>query len=144
MEQGDVPAMALYALGIKPLINHLDNIVNSDECAQCWFADDSSAAGKLKEIRKWWDELHSSGPKYGYYPLPRKTVLIVKEELVDEAKRIFENTGITISSTGERHMGAWVGSQAHKEKYVSDKVDKWIVDVEELARLKPQSTSLKI
>ena len=53
-------------------------------------------------------------------------MLIVKEELVDEAKRIFENTGITISSTGERHMGAWVGSQAHKEKYVSDKVDKWV------------------
>ena len=32
-------------------------------------------------------------------------------------------------------MGAWVGSQAHKEKYVSDKVDKWVVDIEELARL---------
>ena len=105
--QGDVAAMALYALGIKPLIKHLDNIVNCDECAQCWFADDSSAAGKLKEIKKWCDELHCSGPKYRHYPLPCKTVLIVKEELVDEARKIFENTEITISSSGKRHMGAY-------------------------------------
>ena len=32
-------------------------------------------------------------------------------------------------------MGAWVGSQAHKEIYVSEKVAKWVKDVEELARL---------
>ena len=47
--------MALYALGIKPLINHLANSVNNEDCAQCWFADDSSSGGKLTEIRKWWD-----------------------------------------------------------------------------------------
>ena len=55
---------------------------------------------------------------------------------------MFENTEITISSTGERHMGAWVGSRAHKEKYVSDKVQKWIEDVEELlriAKIEPQA-----
>ena len=133
--QGDVTAMALYALGIKPLIDHLANTVDSADCAQCWFADDSSAGGKLAEIKKWWDELRSSGPKYGYFPLPRKTVLIVKEEFLDAATQMFENTEITISSTGERHMGAWVGSQAHKEKYVSDKVEKWVEDVEELSRI---------
>ena len=32
-------------------------------------------------------------------------------------------------------MGAWVGSRAHKEKYVGDKVEKWVEDVKELARL---------
>ena len=133
--QGDVTAMALYALGIKPLISHLHDVVDNENCAQCWFADDSSAAGKLTEIKKWWDELKSSGPKYGYHPLPKKTVLIVKEEHADEAREIFRNTKITISTTGERHMGAWAGSRAHKEKFVSDKIEKWIDDVEELARL---------
>ena len=108
--QGDVTAMPLYALGIKPLIDNLSNLVNAPECAQCWFADDSSAAGKLREVRKWWDELCRSGPKYGYYPLPRKTVLIVKEEYVDLSREIFQDTGVTISYTGERHMGAWVGT----------------------------------
>ena len=76
-----------------------------------------------------------SGPDYGYYPLPKKTVLIVKQDQIDEATRIFDGTGITISATGERHMGAWVGSTAHKEKYVSDKVSDWVRDVEELSRL---------
>ena len=51
--QGDVTAMALYALGIKPFINHLADSVNKDICAQCWFADDSSAGGKLSEIKHW-------------------------------------------------------------------------------------------
>ena len=133
--QGDVTAMALYAIGIKPLIDNLANCVNKETCAQCWFADDSSSGGKLTEVRKWWDELCNLGPKYGYFPLPKKTVLIVKEEYVAKSKEIFQGTGVTISSTGERHMGAWVGSEIHKEIYVQEKVNKWIKDVEELARL---------
>ena len=133
--QGDVTSMALYALGIKPLIDRLSNSVNSHECIQCWFADDSSSGGKLTEIKKWWDELYACGPKYGYYPLPRKTILIVKEEHRTKAEEIFKDTGILISSSGERHMGACVGSQAHKEKYVNEKVEKWVKDIEELARL---------
>ena len=133
--QGDVTAMALYALGIKPLINHLADYVNKENCAQCWFADDSSAGGKLSEIKHWWDELCKEGPKYGYVPLPKKTVLIVKKEFEELAKEIFHGSKVTISTTGERHMGACVGSQSHKQTYVSDKVNKWIEDVEELARL---------
>ena len=133
--QGDVTAMPKYAVGIKPLIDHLGSKINKDRCVQCWFADDSSAGGTLPEIRIWWDELCHAGPRYGYYPLPRKTILIVKEEFLPQAEEIFRGTGITISSSGERHMGAWVGSQAHKEIYVTEKVDKWIEDVEELARL---------
>ena len=50
--QGDVTAMPLYALGIKPLIDHLANAVNREDNAQCWFADDSSSCGKLIEIKK--------------------------------------------------------------------------------------------
>ena len=133
--QGDVTAMALYALGIKPLIDRLSNTVNKNDCIQCWFADDSSSGGKLTEIKKWWDELYSCGPQYGYHPLPHKTVLIVKQQHSEKAKEIFQNTRIEISTTGERHMGACVGSQAHKEKYVSEKVQKWVVDIEELARI---------
>ena len=64
--QGDVAAMAFYALGIKPLIDNLADSVNPDVCKQAWYADDSSAAGRLVEIRKWWDILCAAGPKYGY------------------------------------------------------------------------------
>ena len=25
---------------------------------QCWYADDSASAGKIREMRKWWDEMN--------------------------------------------------------------------------------------
>jgi hypothetical protein len=68
--QGDVAAMAFYGLGIQPLIKHLSSKVDKESCKQSWYADDSTAIGKLKEIRRWWDELSLTGPKYGYYPKP--------------------------------------------------------------------------
>ena len=128
-------AMPFYAIGIKPLIDDLRNTVNPNDCAQCWFADDSSAAGKLLEIKKWWDRLCVQGPKYGYFPLPRKTVLIVKEHMKEVAEEIFNGTGVTISTSGERHMGAVIGSPEFKEKYISEKVTKWVEDVNELSRI---------
>ena len=102
---------------------------------QAWYADDSSAAGKLIERRKWWDILCQAGPDYGYFPLARKTVLIVKAEYFQMAEEIFRGSGVKITKEGERHMGAVVGSEEFKESYVKEKIEKWIVDVEELARI---------
>ena len=48
--QADVTTMTLHALGIKLLIDHLANSINREDCAQGWFADDSSAGGQLTEI----------------------------------------------------------------------------------------------
>ena len=64
--QGDVAAMAMCAIGIRPLIDILQDKTDSSSCQQVWYADDSLAAGKLREMRKWWDVLTSTGPKYGY------------------------------------------------------------------------------
>ena len=133
--QGDVTAMALYALGIKPLIDDLRNTVNTDDCAQCWFADDSTAAGELLEIKKWWDRLGKQGPKYGYYPLPQKTVLIVKEHMKIYADQLFKGTGVKISTSGEKHLGATIGSKKFRKEYISKKVQSWIEDVQELSRI---------
>ena len=48
--------------------------------------------------------------------------------------------GLKITTQGERHMGAVVGSNAHKEEYVSNKVKKWVDDIEELtAKDEPQA-----
>ena len=62
--QGDVTAMAMYAIGIRPLVNILGEKTDSENCKQVWYADDSSAAGKLREMRKWWDILNAEGPKF--------------------------------------------------------------------------------
>ena len=133
--QGDVAAMAKYALGIKPLINHLGEKVDVNKCRQVWYADDSSAAGETFEMRKWWNELYQQGPHYGYFPLPLKTILIVKEQHAEKAREAFQGTDITITTSGERHLGAVIGSAAAKDEYVSKKVNKWVEDVHELSSI---------
>ena len=68
--QGDPTAMAAYALGLTPLLDHLQSLKRSVKHVA--FADDLTGAGKLKEIKIWWDTLIIEGPKYGYYPKPSK------------------------------------------------------------------------
>ena len=70
--QGDVAAMAFYALGIKPLVDDLATATKPSVCKQSWYADDSSAGGKIGGIKIWWDTLLEQGPKYGYYPKASK------------------------------------------------------------------------
>ena len=121
--QGDVPAMAMYAIGTKPLLDRLMNTVDPHLCKQVWYADDSSCGGKILEMRKWWDELNTVGKKYGYFPKPSKTIMIVKNpEMLQYAKEVFAGTEICIDVEGERHLGAVIGNLNFKEKYVEKKV----------------------
>ena len=134
--QGDVPAMAMYAIATKPLLDTLHGAVNKDKCKQAWYADDSSSAGKLQELRKWWDKLNASGPKYGYHPKATKTYLIIKDpELLDLATEAFRDTDVVITEEGEKHLGAVVGTPNFREQYVKDKVDKWVDDIKQLAKI---------
>ena len=52
--QRDPPAMAAYTLGLTTLLDHLQSVKSVKHAA---FADDLSGAGKLKEIKIWWDTL---------------------------------------------------------------------------------------
>ena len=133
--QGDVTAMALYALSIRPLIDNLGEVVDHEKCKQSWYADDSSAGGQLTEMKTWWDQLCTVGPKYGYYPQESKTILIVKERFQAKAKAIFGKSGIKISTRGERRMGAVIASERFKDGYVSKKVKKWDQDIEQLSNI---------
>ena len=133
--QGGVEAMDLYGLGISPLIDNLADTIDIEKCIQVWYADDSSTAGELEEMKKWWDTLCSSGPKYGYFPLASKTILIVKAEQKEKAIEVFGNSGVTITTEGERHMGAVIGSEEFKKQYVERKISKWIEDIEALANI---------
>ena len=78
-----------YALSTKPLIDHLRNIIK-----KVWFADDNAVhtGGKLKAVYKWWKELLQVGPKYGYFPNPSKSILVVKDlQLIDQVKAFLGN-----------------------------------------------------
>ena len=78
--QGDNLAMAMYSLSTRPLIELLAGVIADQDVFQTWFADDSSALGKLVAINIWWDTLCKPGPGFGYHPTPAKTILILKDE----------------------------------------------------------------
>ena len=137
--QGDAGAMGFYALGIKPLVDTLEDTIttsniSSTECKQSWYADDSSASGKLSSIKVWWDKLNEAGPKYGYFPNSSKTYLVVKHpDIAVQARILFAGTGVKITTDGRRYLGSAIGDVSFINSYVEEKVQKWIDDVTELS-----------
>ena len=55
--------------------------------------------------------------------------MIVKPELADEAKKMFENTNVQISTNGQRHLGAAIGTQEFIEAYAAQKIEKWVKEI---------------
>ena len=103
--QGDVAAMAFYALSIQPLTIKLASTVDPVAACQMWYADDATSVGKLTELKIWWEKLCEDGPSYGYYPNPSKTVLIIKDaSLQPTASCIFGNTGVKITVAFSRKV----------------------------------------
>ena len=47
--QGDPAAMAKYAIGTKPLLNSLSEVLDS-QSKQVWYADDSTVGGRLESM----------------------------------------------------------------------------------------------
>ena len=75
------------------------------------------------------------GPIYGYFPNAKKSVLLVKESLLEEANRVFEGTDVKVDTVGQRHLGAVIGTALFKSSYVKDKVKDWVASVDILPRL---------
>ena len=92
MTQGDPLSMPFYALSTMPLIDKLP----TDGVSQVWYADDAAAVGDLGRLRRWWDSLVSMGPSYGYFPNPKKSWLVTKDDLEMEATEIFDGCGINV------------------------------------------------
>ena len=107
--QGDPLAMLFYAVGVLPLIINL----KSNSWIQTWYADDSSCLGKLRSIHNWFNILITEGPKWGYYPEPGKSVLIVKEGMEQEANEIFQGSNIKIVNA-HPYLGGMIGPKQLK------------------------------
>lgn len=133
--QGDPVAMAMYSVATSPFIRTLSTKLDEDTI-QAWFADDSAGCGNLHAIKRWWDAICEIGPKYGYFPNPGKTVLIVKGAAnLELAEDMFKDTGVTVTVDGERHLGAVIGTKDFRESYVSKKVESWCQDIDELSQI---------
>ena len=79
--QDDPVLIAIYGIGVTPLINMLIDIPSNEYSANVnvmAYADDFSAAGNLRDLTRLWIVLTEIGPKFDYYPEPTKTWLVVK------------------------------------------------------------------
>ena len=52
-----------------------------------------------------------------------------------KAIELFGNTNVEITWQGQRHLGAVIGTGDFKNKYVTEKVDKWIEDITAIANI---------
>ena len=127
--QGDPAAMGMYALSVLPLIK--SSCAPDPSLLQAWYADDGTGVGKLEKLREWWENIKTTGPKYGYYANAKKTILVVKPEHEALAHTLFGNTGIEIQR-GSRHLGAAIGTQSFIHSYVEKKVSQWCTELETL------------
>lgn len=140
--QGCPVSMALYAIGVVPLINQCRHTAAMDCTAatQVWFADDIAAGGRLTALRQFWNILVQHGPAYGYFPKPSKTFLVVKPGCHADAEHIFSGTVVQITDNGpdlkhkagKRHLGAAVGSAEFVAAYLEEKVASWMKQVSQL------------
>ena len=87
--------MAIYALGITPLLAWLSRKSNEGNSASAFehiaFADDLNGIGTVESLKKWWSLLEGKGTKIDYYVNAKKSYLIVREKYKDKAKEIFED-----------------------------------------------------
>jgi hypothetical protein len=108
---------------------------SEEKTRQSAYADDLSGGGTLRELKRWWDLVLEYGPLLGYYAKPSKSWLILKEQYLDEAKTIFAGSGVQITTEGQRHLGAVLGSETYKHEYVTDKINTWIEQLKELGKI---------
>ena len=97
--------------------------------------NDASAAGKLENLSKWYQNLEAEGKNHGYFVNGKKSRLIVKNrEMEEHAKTIFGNS-VNITSEGKRHLGAVIGSPEYNEEFCKDKVNVWIKELTTLCEI---------
>ena len=81
---------------------------------------------------QWWNVLSTLGWAFGYYPKASKTCLVVRPGDEEDAKTIFHESGVIVTTEGTRHLGAVLGLPSFMEEYVCNKVDEWKNEVEKL------------
>ena len=135
--QGDPLAMAMYAIATLPLVHKLKN-----EAVQIWYADDAAAGGKSQQLKRWWDCLTIHGPTFGYFPNPCKTWIITKPQHLHVVEPLFKDSGVNITTEGQKYLGTPIGSISFSEEFVRKKVKQWTTELKKLSditNIQPQA-----
>ena len=128
--QGDPLAMPMYAISIVPVVQQLKGLAR-----QVWYADDAAAGGSLLQLQDWWSGLLSFAPHFGYHVNVAKTWLVVKEECLVSAQRVFGDSGIQITSAGWPYLGAALGSSHYIRDYTQDRITNWTQGLSRLSSI---------
>ena len=109
---------------------------------QVWYADDAAGAGKLSHLRAWWDKINELAPAFGYFPNATKSHILVKKNLLREARDTFEGTNVQIVTNGMGYLGGSIGSEQFAKDFIASWVQVGIKNVEtlsEIAQCHPQA-----
>ena len=127
--------MRMYALGLMPLLTSAIIEFTSDDITQIAFADDVTGVGMLEMLKKWLDKIIYLGPFLGYFVEESKSWLVTKEKYLNLATQLFQNSTIKITSSGRRHLGAFIGTEEGTEKYIFQKVNNWKREIKLLTNI---------
>ena len=127
--QGDTSAMPMYACSLMPLVEETKCV----QAKQIFYADDGAGAGKIDSVVEWWGKVKDHGPKYGYFPKPSKSWLIVKPQYYEEALAKFPDVNVT--DKGHRYLGSYIGCQEGVEGFIHEEMKSWREDVEGLCKI---------
>ena len=127
--QGDPVAMAMYAIGLMPLLTSIFDL----KVLQVAFAGDLTGSGKLENLKDWWDNIVEYGPFIGYFVKESKSWLVVKHQYLEKAEKLFANSGIKVSTNGRKDLGSVIGDEISKSAHVSGIVNGWIDELKVLS-----------
>ena len=92
------------------MVLEITNTKTNSDAKMVAYAHDFSAGGSISSLKCWCDTLCELDPKFGHFPEPTKSWLIVKSDCPDKAIHIFKDTNIQITIQGKRHLGAALGT----------------------------------
>ena len=93
--------------------------------------NDSAGGGRIVPLYNWYKHLSQEGMKFDGQWIEELTDCKVTE-LADEAMRVFGKK-VNITTEGKHHFGAVIGYQEYKDRYCTDKVQRWKGEIEILA-----------
>ena len=67
-----------------------------------------------------------SGPDFGYFPNPQKSVVVTKPSHLEEATRVFAECKMMITTEGTKYVGTPIGDEAFVNRSIEQKIAEWV------------------
>ena len=61
--------------------------------------------------------------------------MIVKEEKLEQARLVFADTQVNVTSSGQKHLGAVIGNSDYQTVFVNKLVDEWVEQIKQLSEI---------